>query len=106
MFALPPEGILNIFNWIVIIWIMERISGPTPIVRVFRQVLRDKREEIAERKLLIFLATDGEPTDDQGYVQINELRNALMNERRPIDRIPVTIMACTGDWIMFWMKSC
>ncbi|CAF4130320.1 unnamed protein product [Rotaria sp. Silwood2] len=55
------------------------ISGPTPIVRVLRQVLKDKRNEIQQRKLLILLATDGVPTDDN-------------------DRIPVTIIACTGNY--------
>ncbi|CAF2980196.1 unnamed protein product [Rotaria sp. Silwood2] len=73
------------------------ISGPTPIVRVLRQVLKDKRNEIQQRKLLILLATDGVPTDDNGQPRIDGLRQFLLYERKPIDRIPVTIIACTDD---------
>ncbi|CAF1135548.1 unnamed protein product, partial [Didymodactylos carnosus] len=32
-------------------------AGPTPIVPILRQVLRDKQAEIQERKLLILIAT-------------------------------------------------
>ncbi|CAF4883099.1 unnamed protein product, partial [Rotaria socialis] len=35
------------------------ILGATPVVRVFRQILRDKKAQIQERNLLILLATDG-----------------------------------------------
>ncbi|CAF4114845.1 unnamed protein product [Rotaria sordida] len=73
-------------------------EGPTPIVRVLRQVLKDKRNQIQERKLLILLATDGAPTDDFGHPKIDELRQFLLRERVPTDRIPVTIIACTGNY--------
>lgn len=72
------------------------IIGPTPIVPVFRRVLRDKQNEIAERKLLILLATDGVPTDNQGHRDIRSFEYVLKQERKPTDRIPVTIIACTG----------
>ncbi len=74
------------------------ILGPTPIVSVLRRILKDKRKQIYERKLLILLATDGEPTDHNGRPQVEELRNVLLNERRPLDRIPMTIIACTGNY--------
>ncbi len=76
-------------------------SGPTPIVPVLRQILQDKKKEIEERKLLILLATDGAPTDDQGHVKVDELRRVLKYERIPTDRIPVTIIACTGKYESF-----
>ncbi|UJR20797.1 hypothetical protein I4U23_023910 [Adineta vaga] len=72
-------------------------EGPTPIVRVLRQVLHDKQKQIAERKLLILLATDGVPTDDRGQANIDELRRVLAYERSSTERIPVTIIACTDD---------
>ncbi|CAF3527254.1 unnamed protein product [Rotaria socialis] len=78
MFALPPEG-------------------ATPVVRVFRQILRDKKAQIQERNLLILLATDGAPTDDYGNLKVQELRQFLLSERKPTKRIPVTIIACTDD---------
>ncbi|CAF4036787.1 unnamed protein product [Rotaria sp. Silwood1] len=71
---------------------------PTPIVKILRQVLKDKRNQIQERNLLILLATDGQPTDDMGKPRIDELRQCLLRERIPTDRIPVTIIACTGNY--------
>ncbi|CAM4754940.1 unnamed protein product [Rotaria magnacalcarata] len=72
-------------------------SGPTPIVPVLRRVLRDKQNEIEERKLLILLATDGVPTDNRGHRDIRSFEYVLKNERKPVNRIPVTIIACTDD---------
>ena len=71
-------------------------SGPTPIVPVIRRVLRDKQHQIEERKLLILLATDGVPTDSQGHRDIRSFEYVLKHERKPTDRVPVTIIACTG----------
>jgi hypothetical protein len=72
-------------------------SGPTPIVPVLRRVLRDKQHEIQERKLLILLATDGVPTDNQGHRDIRSFEYVLKQERKPFERVPVTIIACTGN---------
>ena len=74
------------------------LQGSTPIVPVFRQVLHDKRNQIYERNLLILLATDGVPTDEHERPDIRTLEHVLRNERRPINQIPVTIIACTGKW--------
>ncbi len=63
---------------------------------VFRQVLKDKAHQIHERKLLILLATDGVPTDEQGRPDTRTLESVLRNERVPTSQIPVTIIACTG----------
>jgi hypothetical protein len=73
------------------------ILGPTPIVRILRQVLQEKQLEIQERKLLVLIATDGVPTNDNGQQDIKPLEHALRHERHPINRIPVTIIACTDD---------
>ncbi|CAF3005535.1 unnamed protein product [Rotaria sp. Silwood2] len=77
-FAVPPEG-------------------PTPILRVLQHVLREKQLEIQERKLLILIATDGVPTNEVGQQDTKSLEHALRHERNPINRIPVTIIACTDD---------
>ncbi len=70
--------------------------GSTPIVPVLRQVLKDKRNQIYERNLLILIATDGVPTDERGRTDIRTLEHVLKNERKPINQIPVTIIVCTG----------
>ncbi|CAF3587554.1 unnamed protein product, partial [Adineta steineri] len=72
-------------------------EGSTPIVPVLRQVLQEKHCQIHERKLLILLATDGVPTDEDERPDINTLKEVLMHERIPADRVPVTIVACTDD---------
>ena len=63
-----------------------------------RQILEEKKQQIKDRKLIILIATDGEPTDEEGFRNIEEFRHVLKHERKPIDRIPVTIIACTGDY--------
>ena len=73
------------------------LRGPTPIVRVLRHVLQEKQLEIQERKLLLLIATDGVPTNDQGQQDIKSLEHTLRHERKPVSRIPVTIIACTDD---------
>ncbi|CAF4756399.1 unnamed protein product, partial [Rotaria magnacalcarata] len=50
-------------------------AGPTPIVRTLRQVLQEKRLEIQERKLLILIATDGVPTNDNGQQETKPLEH-------------------------------
>ena len=72
-------------------------KGPTPITRVLRQVLNAKRAEVQERKLLVVIATDGQPTDDYGTTDIETLEHVLLHERNPIDRIVISFCACTDD---------
>ncbi|CAF1287278.1 unnamed protein product [Didymodactylos carnosus] len=72
-------------------------EGPTPIAQVLRQVLREKEIQIQERKLLVLIAIDGEPTDNDGRVDIQNLEQVLRKERNPIAHIPVTFIACTDD---------
>jgi hypothetical protein len=46
---------------------------------------------------LLLIATDGVPTNENGQQDTKSLEYALRNERKPINRIPVTIIACTDD---------
>ncbi|CAF3073152.1 unnamed protein product [Rotaria sp. Silwood2] len=46
---------------------------------------------------IALLATDGVPTDDQGNRDIRSFKHVLKEERKPTNRIPVTIIACTDD---------
>ncbi|CAF1469289.1 unnamed protein product [Adineta ricciae] len=72
-------------------------SGPTPIARVLQHVLQEKQLEVQERKLLILIATDGIPTNENGQHDVKTLEHVLRHQRTPINRIPVTIIACTDD---------
>jgi len=77
-------------------------SGYTPIVKVFNQVLTEMQHVLSEKKLLILLATDGEPTTENGQIAINGISEKtrfynLLKSRNPIDKIYTTILACTDD---------
>jgi hypothetical protein len=53
--------------------------------------------EIQERKLLILIATDGVPTNENNKQDTKSLEYVLRHERIPVNQIPVTIIACTDD---------
>lgn len=72
-------------------------NGLTPITRALRHILQAKQKEIQERKLLIIIATDGQPTDDQGSIDIAGLERVLKYERKMPERTLVTFCACTDD---------
>jgi len=73
-------------------------NGPTPLTRVLSAILNLKRSQINDRKLLILIATDGLPTDDNGQNDLKGLEHVLRNERFPsMDRIYITFIACTND---------
>ena len=71
--------------------------GYTPLARALDQVLRDNLQLVNyERKLLILIVTDGEPTDNQGHSDINGFKKCL-ESRKPADRIFTSIIACTDQ---------
>ncbi|UJR31200.1 hypothetical protein I4U23_018704 [Adineta vaga] len=72
-------------------------NGLTPITRVLRQILQAKKNEVQERKLLVIIATDGQPTDDFGTTDVATLEYVLKHERNPVGRILITFCACTDD---------
>ncbi|CAF1079299.1 unnamed protein product, partial [Didymodactylos carnosus] len=72
-------------------------QGMTPIVPTLRNILRTKGVQANEgKKLLIFIATDGAPTNDQGQVDIQSLEYVVRNERNP-QTTYISFLACTDD---------
>ena len=69
-------------------------SGFTPIADAINRVLQAKQAVLAEKKLLIVILTDGEPTDTRGQVSVPQLEQALMY--RP-QQCFTTFVACTDD---------
>jgi hypothetical protein len=67
-------------------------NGYTPIPRVLKQIFGNWRNQ--EKKLLVILATDGQPTDDQGNDATREFYECLHARQR---NIYVSIIACTDD---------
>ena len=69
-------------------------QGFTPLTRNFWHIVQAKQAVLAEKKLLLLIATDGQPTDDAGTVRIPEFLQAL--QAKPANMY-VQIMACTDD---------
>ncbi len=69
-------------------------SGFTPLTAAVTSILREKAAAIAEKKLLLIIATDGEPTNTAGKVDIPSFLNVLRD--RPAT-VFVSIVACTDD---------
>jgi len=65
-------------------------AGFTPLTRALQAVLARQ----GERPLLVLVATDGQPTDDRGNVDIPRFVAAL---RAKAPQVFVQIMACTDD---------
>lgn len=71
-------------------------SGYTPIYKVLKKVFDTNRILLSEKKLLVILATDGEPTDDFGNTDFQKklIYDLLMSRH---EKIFVSILACTDD---------
>ncbi|TPX63961.1 hypothetical protein CcCBS67573_g08538 [Chytriomyces confervae] len=74
----------------------KRPQGYTPITRVLKQVLREKKSGLAEsgKNLFILIATDGVPTTDQGVEDKRGLWSVLAYERGDT---PIVFLACTDN---------
>jgi hypothetical protein len=92
----PPMR--NVKNYQQILQLFQqKPAGYTPLTRTLQTVLNENRNVLQQKNLLVVIVTDGEPTDDQGYIKINEFSQTLAS-RQPIDRIFVSIVACTDDF--------
>jgi hypothetical protein len=87
-------------------------NGFTPLTRTIAQAISDKQESLIEKKLLIIVATDGEPTNDIGETEgeIKKMKHMLKYDRTPRDKIFTTILACTDqssimDYLDRWDKK-
>lgn len=82
-----PSQLADIFK--------EPPSGYTPLPRVLSSLLTDNHPStLNERKLLVIIATDGEPTDDTGRTAVREFKQALKS-RAPV--VFTTVVVCTDD---------
>jgi len=66
----------------------------TPLVRTIQTLFQEKEAVIRERKMLLIIATDGQPTDEKGNVQTAQFIELL--KKRP-KNVFVSIIACTDD---------
>ena len=69
-------------------------EGYTPTVRTLTNLFNEKAAVLSERKLLLILATDGQPTDDNGNVQLQQFVSFIKNKPK---NLYLSIVACTDD---------
>lgn len=69
-------------------------NGYTPLARAVSGIFEEKATVIKERKLLLIILTDGQPTDEVGNPQVEEFKRVLRG--RPKNTF-VSIVACTDD---------
>lgn len=70
-------------------------NGYTPLTEVLKQVLNDNPESsLAERKLLIIIVTDGEPTNHDGVKDVKGFKMCLKSRS---NNVFTNIIACTDD---------
>ncbi|CAF1261577.1 unnamed protein product [Adineta ricciae] len=84
-----PRGIDRLF--------IDPPSGFTPLAKKSKEVIEFARANIDEtKKVLLFIATDGLPTDDKGYPDLNEFTRVIRNE---IDHeiIHIMFLLCTDE---------
>jgi hypothetical protein len=72
-------------------------SGPTPLVPTLKKIfMSDLARRGRDKKLLVFVATDGEPTDDDDNSEVDKLKR-LMQETRKADTTYVSFLLCTDE---------
>ncbi|CAM4772508.1 unnamed protein product [Rotaria magnacalcarata] len=75
----------------------QRPSGLTPLTPALRQIFQSAASKPgSDKRLLVFVATDGAPTDANGNVDVQGLENLMRNERQA-NTTYVTFLACTDD---------
>lgn len=71
--------------------------GYTPLVRVLKSIFQlPSTRHDHDKKTLVFVATDGAPTDDFGNINIHEMEHLMVHERR-VETTPVMFLVCTDD---------
>lgn len=72
-------------------------SGFTPLTRALRRILELPAARLGyDKKLLVFIATDGTPTDDNGDPDLANFEQ-LMRYDRQADTTHVMFLICTDD---------
>lgn len=76
---------------------IQRPAGATPLVPALRGIFQSAAGKPSRsKKLLVFVATDGEPTDKGGTADIRSLER-LMHTERQSDTMHVVFLTCTDD---------
>lgn len=72
-------------------------EGHTSLASVLKKIFQTGRERLKRnKKLLVLVATDGEPTDKYGQPNIRELKRVMTHERE-VETTYVSFLVCTED---------
>jgi hypothetical protein len=72
-------------------------SGYTPLVPVLNEIFQSTLSHRGrDKKLLVFIATDGVPTDKDGNPNVDELEQ-IVREKRQLDTTFISFLLCTDD---------
>ncbi|KAJ3126545.1 hypothetical protein HK100_010202 [Physocladia obscura] len=98
----PPARNINSNNASTVLSTVfqDKPVGYTPLTRTLTQVLNEKWHGVAtgdRKKLVVLIATDGQPTTDTGILDIDGLRNLLTTGRANPGEILVCFLVCTDD---------
>ncbi|CAF3678203.1 unnamed protein product [Adineta steineri] len=75
----------------------QQPRGYTPLVNALRHIFNlPSTRRGNDKKVLVFVATDGAPSDDRGNINVNELEHLMIHERR-IETTHVMFLICTDD---------
>lgn len=76
-------------------YMVSRPNGYTPLARVLGTVLSNNSPQfLGEKKLLVIIVTDGEPTDDGGRSDIPGFKQCLQMRS---NKTYTTIVSCTDE---------
>jgi hypothetical protein len=72
-------------------------SGFTPLVPILNEIFQSQLPRCgSDKKLLVFVATDGQPTDKDNKTNVPELEHLMLEKRQP-DTTYVSFIVCTDD---------
>ncbi len=69
-------------------------NGYTPLANTIERIYKEKDCQIREKKLLLLIATDGQPTTPSGNIDTNNFFRVLRDRNK---NVHISIIACTDD---------
>lgn len=98
LYFLNRPGKQNIKTFEEAAYLFQNIpDGGTPTLKILRQIINEKAYIMSEKNLLIFIATDGQPTDHHGNHNFPQLANYIGELMNTYPNLYITFMACVSD---------
>ena len=92
----PPIRNIKSVESFLAVFLTIRANGYTPLSKAVSKIFQDNALTVLERRLLLIVLTDGEPTDETGRNDVPGFKRCL-KRRNAIDRTYISIIACTDQ---------